>query len=149
MAWVIYDKFKLDQMINTALINLSSDTIKCLLATSGYTPTNGSSGDQYASTPQAFEATTGTAYVSGGPTIAGQTCSILAGDTVTFSCSNIVIAQDVSNGFTNAYYAVLYKWTGAFATSPLICYASFGANKSNQGGSLTLQIDAAGVFTLT
>jgi hypothetical protein len=145
----MYDKFKLDQLINTALVNLSSDTIKCMLVTSSYTPTNGSSGDQYASTPQAYEATTGTAYVAGGPTISGQTCSILSGDTVTFSCSNIVIAQDASNGFTNAYYAVLYKSTGTLSTSPLICYASFGANKSNQGGSLTLQIDSAGVFTLT
>jgi hypothetical protein len=142
----MYDKFKLDQMINTNLINLSSDTIKCMLVTSSYTPTIGT--DQYASTPQANEVSTGSAYSAGGQAITGQTCT-LTPDTVTFACSNIVFAQDASTGFTTAYYVILYKYTGTMSTSPLICYASLGANKSNQGGSLTLQIDAAGVFTLT
>lgn len=146
MAWVMYDKFKLDQMINTALVNLSSDTIKCMLVTSSYTPTIGT--DQYASGPQAYEVSTGSAYSAGGQAITGQTCT-LTPDTVTFSCSNIVFAQDASTGFTTAYYAILYKSTGTMSTSPLICYASLGANKSNQGGSLTLQIDVAGIFTLT
>jgi hypothetical protein len=149
MSWVIYDKYKLNQQVNTNLINMATDTIKMLLVTSSYTPTNGSSGDTFASTPQAYEVPTGTGYSSGGPTIAGQTCGILSGDTVTFTCSNVVIPQDAGTGFTTAYYAILYKWSGAFGTSPLICYASFGANKSNQGGSLTIQIDSNGVWTLT
>lgn len=149
MSWVVYDKFKLNQNINTNIINMATATIKLLLVTSSYTPTNGASGDTFASTPQAYEVPTGTGYSSGGPTITGQTCSILSGDTVTFTCSNVVISQDAGTGFTTAYYAILYNWVTTFANSPLICYASFGANKSNQGGSLTIQIDANGVWTLT
>lgn len=146
MSWVIYDKFKLDQMTNTALVNLATDTTKCMLVTSSYTPTIAT--DQYASTPQANEVSAGTAYSAGGQTITGQACT-LTPDTVTFSCGNIVFSQDASTGFTNARYAVLYKSTGTMSTSPLIAYADLGGNKSNQGGSLTIQIDAAGVFTLS
>lgn len=145
MAWVVYDKFKLDQNIATNAINLASDTIKCMLVTASYTPNVGT--DQYATTPIANEVSAGSTYTARGPAITGQTCTLTT-DTVTFSCSNIVIAQDAS-GFTNARYAVLYKDTGTNGTSHLICYADLGGNKSIQGGSLTLQIDAAGIFTLT
>lgn len=148
MAWVIYDKFKQLQLgiSGGTPVNLATDTIKCMLVTSSYTPTIAS--DQFASTPQANEVSTGTAYSAGGPTISGESVSAPSSDTVTFSCSNIAIAQDASTGFTTARYAVLYKSTGTMSTSPLIAYADLGGNKSNQGGSLTLQIDAAGVFTL-
>ncbi len=144
MAWVIYDKFKLDQMNQVNPINLASDTIKCMLVTASYTPTVAT--DQYATTPIANEVTAGSTYTARGPAIGSQTCT-LASDTVTFSCANIVIAQDAT-GFTDARYAVLYKDTGTNSTSHLICYADLGGNKSIQGGSLTLQIDAAGVFSL-
>lgn len=145
MSWVIYDTFKGDQNRNVNPVDLSSDTIKCLLATAGYTPDV--QADQYVGTPQADEVAAGSTYSTGGPTIGSQTWT-LAADTWTFSCANIVINQDAA-GFTNARYAVLYKDTGTPGTSHLIAYADLGGDKSIQGGSLTLQIDAAGVFTLT
>ena len=147
MAWVVYDKFKLDQMNQVNPINLGSDTIRCMLVTASYTPTVAT--DQYINTTglNTNEVSAGSTYTAKGPTLPSQTCT-LTPDTVTFTCSNIVISQDAT-GFTNARYAVLYKDTGVVGTSHLICYADLGGNKSIQGGSLTLQIDASGIFTLT
>ncbi|MGA2937307.1 MAG: hypothetical protein ABSF52_09445 [Syntrophobacteraceae bacterium] len=151
MAWVVYDKFKQQALGISAqtTINLATDTIKCLLVTASYTPTLASDASLNTSGVYSNQVPTGTAYVDRGPALPSPTVSAPASDIITFSGSNIVIAQDAGGGFTTARYAILYKDTGTNSTSFLICYADLGGNKSNTGGSLTLQIDAAGIFTLT
>jgi hypothetical protein len=46
-------------------------------------------------------------------------------------------------------FVIIYKATGTDANSPLIAYANLGSNQTNTTGSLTLQLDANGIFTLT
>ncbi|OIN80861.1 hypothetical protein [Mycobacterium malmoense] len=121
----------------TKTINLSSDTLKVMLVTSAYTPNQGS--DQYASTPQAHEAT-GTGYTSGGVALSSVSLSD-SGDTFSLSAANTSWA----NISTTARYAVVYDSApGSFATDPLICYIDFGADQSPSG--VTFEIDwSAGV----
>jgi hypothetical protein len=151
MAWVIYDKFKQQALgiSGQTPMNLATATIKCLLVTSSYTPTIASDVSLATTGVYSNQVPTGTGYADRGPALTSPTVSNPSSDTITFSCSNIVFSQDASTGFTTAYYAILYVDTGTNSTSYLICYANLGANKSNTGGSLTLQIDAAGVFTLS
>ena len=150
--WVIYGKFKLDQMINTNICNLAAggNTVKVMLANSNYSPA--ANTDQYLTTPQASEVANGSSYTAGGVTIsATQTCT-LASNVVTYTNSNanvITWAQDANTGFSNAIIAVLYMSTGTAANSPLIAYANLGSNQTITTGSLTLQLDANGIFTLT
>ena len=46
---------------------------------------------------------------------------------------DITWSQDAS-GFEDARYAILYKDSGAAATSPLIAYADLGGDKGNKAG---------------
>ena len=149
MPWNIYDNFKLNQWIGSPL-NFSADTFKCMLVTSGYSPNMQT--DEYAGPVQtSYEVpTSGTGYTAGGLLVTGMSAARTPStDTIVFTCNSIIIAQDASGGFSTAYYAILYKSTGNMATSPLICLATFSANKSNVGGPLEVQIDVAGLFSLT
>ena len=58
--------------------------------------------------------------------------------------TDITIAQDAT-GFTNARYAYLYD----AASSRIICYADLASDRSIVTGPLGLQIDAAGVYTIS
>lgn len=96
-----------------------ADTIKCSLVTSGYTP------DQDAHN---FWDDVNANVLSGGSyadvTLAGKSVSLITG-----SNTVALIATDPAfAAFTGAFrYAVLWKDTGAAATSPVLGYADLGA----------------------
>ena len=160
--WVVYSQFKLATQVNLNNANLAAggDTVKVMLANSGYNPN--ANNDQFANTARTYEVSNGNGGAgtykttnANNLTISGsQTCT-LSSNVVTANNSNanvITWVQDSANGFSGAnaaMFVIIYKATGNDANSPLIAYANLGSNQTNTTGSLTLQLDANGIFTLT
>lgn len=104
-------------------IDLDSDTFKCALVTSSYTPDM--DADEFWSTPQADEAS-GTNYSAGGTTL--TTVSLVydpATNRMQWEADDAVWA----NATVTARYAVVYDSTpGTAGTDFLICYTNFGVD---------------------
>lgn len=124
-------------------IDFNSDTIKCMLTTSSYTPDQ----DTHDYKDDVTNEVSGTGYTATGATIANCTITYtgatntlkLDGDDVSWATSTIT-----------ARYAVIYDATpGSDATRPLICYIDFGADVSTTAGTFTITFDAAGIATVT
>lgn len=145
MAWVAFHQWMLKQE-NGNGVDLDTDTVKCLLVTSGRAPVQAT--DANMSTIDDTQVPTGTAYTAGGPTLANPSVALSTG-TVTWDCDDITIAQDAGGGFTTARYAILYKSTGDAANDIPIMYYNFGADKGNVAGPLVLQIAATGLLAKT
>jgi hypothetical protein len=122
-------------------IDLDSDTLKVMLCTSSYTPSQ--STHQYKSS--VTNEVTGTGYTAGGATLGS----------VTVATSSLVFTLDAADtswttSTITARYAVIYDSTPATdATRPLIGYADFGADVSTTAGTFTITWDAAGICTVT
>jgi len=123
------------------VVDFDTDTIKMALCTSSYTP----SASGHAAFNSVSNEVSGTNYSSGGVTLSSPTLSE-SGGTVTFDAADYVFSQSGS-GFSNARYAVIYKSTGTAATSTLICYIDFGADKGNVDGDFTVSFNASGIVT--
>jgi len=125
------------------LIDFDSDTIKCALCTSTYTP------DQ--DTHDFFdditnELTTGSGYTAGGATIGSCTVGYTAGTNVV----KLDGADVTWTSFTGTFrYAIIYKSTGTASTSPLIAYVDFGENVGATGTDYTIEWNAGGIVTDT
>lgn len=124
-------------------INLNTDTIKCMLCTSTYTPDQDT--HQYKSS--VTNEVTGTGY-----TATGNTLTSLS---VTYTAATNVLMFDAADtswasSTITARYAVIYDATPATdATRPLIAYIDFGADVSSSNAAFTIAFDAAGIVTLT
>lgn len=115
-----------------------TDTIKVALLTSSYA---------YNSTHEFFSDVSGevvgTGYTAGGKTLTGVTSSFdTPSATGSFSYPNL--AWTTAN-FT-CRSALVYKWTGTAATSPLFGLINFGSDVVPTNGTLTLTIPGTGLF---
>jgi hypothetical protein len=125
-------------------LDWDSDTIKCALVTSSYTPNQDT--HQYWSDVVANEAT-GTGYTAGGATLASKTITYDGATNKT-----TLDAADVSwaSSTITARYAVVYDATpGTDATRPLIAYVDFSSNQSSSSGTFTVTWSASGIATVT
>lgn len=139
MAWVVIDKFIENQFESGALnLDIGGDSLKVALYTSTKVPSE-ANDDLFNTTNEV----TGTGYTSGGEAVTGQSI-VLSTGTVTFDIADVVFAQNAA-GFTNARFAYLYKVSGG----QIIAFADLTSDRSVVGGSLTLEIDTLGVFTVT
>lgn len=142
MASVVYNRFYRELAIGN--INLSTDSIYCALASSGYTP---DADHDIWSTGQSGPATneiSGTGYTAGG--------AALSGKAVTESDANNNAKWDANNvtwsGSTiTARHAVLYDQTTT--SNVLIACFDFAADKSSNAGDFVVQWSAAGILTLS
>lgn len=126
-----------------SVFDWDTDTIKCALATSSYTP------DQDAHdffNDITNELTTANGYTAGGATL---TAAAPTYDTATNQArldANDTVWTATESGIT-ARYAIVYKSTGSAATSPLIGWVDFGANNTAAAGAkFTIEWDAVGLF---
>jgi hypothetical protein len=122
-------------------IDFLTDTIKCALVTSSYTPNQ--TTHEWWSDVSANDVS-GTGYTAGGAALASKT----------ISASSLVTTLDAadpswSSSTITARYAVFYKDTGTGGTSPLIAYADFGGNISSTNGTFTVVLNASGLATIT
>lgn len=137
-SWTFYNDGKL-RLQNNAY-NFVSDTIKCILATSSYTPdaeahsvladiTNEVSGGNYARITLASKSIT------------------RSGGTVTVTSANI---QQASNSTITAKYAILYDDT--HASDGLIAYVDLntgGGSVSSTASSFDIVISGSGLWTVS
>jgi hypothetical protein len=136
MANAIYDKGR--QAFANGGINLSSDTIKCALVGSGYTPS--------LTTHQFYSDLTPGTNVIGTPTAIG-----FGSDTAgVYKASGTTVFTSVASGSTVTYLAI-YKDTGVAGTSPLIGLidTATGLPVATNGNNITITWDATnGIFKL-
>lgn len=134
------------QLIGTRLWDWDTDTIKCSLHTSAYTPNQ--------DTHETWNSATAELGASGGYTAGGQTLTGTGGAGTTYDTATNEIRLDaVDAAWTSATftcrYAVVYKDTGNSTTSPLIAYVDFGADETVSAGTFTIQWDVTGVAKIT
>jgi len=146
-----YNKFLLTQMNggtdttggstsgSARVIDFDTDTIKVMLVTNTYTP----SATGHSTKTSVTNEVTGTNYTAGGATLSSVTVADSSG-TITFDAADVTWSQNAS-GFTTARHAIIYKDTGTAATSTLLGWIDFGADKGNVSGDLTLQFNASGI----
>ena len=112
------------------------DTIKVAMTTSSYTPNQ----DTHNYFDDITNEVSGTGYTAGGKTLASKTVTYdAASQRVWLNAADV---EWTTATITNARYAVIYKSTGVAATSPLLAYIDFGANKSSSAASFELQFAA-------
>lgn len=132
--------------IETGVFNLTSDTIVCTLHTNTYTPNN-NTHETWADV-SATELSTGSGYTAGGVTVTTKT--LTAGTaTVAFDCDDISWAS-----FSGTFrYAVFTRRAGGSLVSgdKLLGYYDLtgSGNTTGGGGTLTITINASGVFVTT
>lgn len=123
-------------------INWASDSIKVMLCTTAYTPSQ--DNDIYKDVVNPTEAT-GTGYTTGGVALASKT--------ITYTAATNIIAMDAAdvtwaNSTLTARFAVLYDDTPA-SNKPLLGYVDFGADQSSSNGNFTITWDANGILKIT
>lgn len=123
-------------------LDWDTNTIKCLLTTSTYTPNQ----DTHASLADITNEVTGTGYTTGGATLASKTNAT----------TNNVITLDAadtawSSSTITARRAVIYDSTGGGtdSTRPLILWVDFGADVSSTAATFTIVWNASGIATIT
>jgi hypothetical protein len=126
-----------------------SDTIKCSLHGSGYTPN--ADAHTYWSDVSSSELGTAGGYTAGGKTLTTKSVATAFGaagpgdNQVQLKAANV---EWVSATFV-AYYAIIWKDTGTASTSPLLGYVNFDGAISVSSGTFTIQWHADGVLKVT
>lgn len=123
------------------LIDLSSDTLKCVLCTSSYVPS-------HAHTVLADVVADECADADYGRVSLGSVTVTRVGANVVLDCADIDFGAAVT---ITAKYAILYDDTPSSPADPLIAYLdlnSGGGSVSSAAGSFKITIHANGVFAL-
>lgn len=137
MADLIFNSFFDD--IASGAIDLDTDDIYVMLATSSYTPSK-----LHNRRDDVTNEVTGTGYTAGGAALANK--AVTQDDTNDLGKFD---ADDVTwaNSTITARYAIVYKKTGgASSTDPLIKVFDFGSDKVSVGAAFTLQFHADGIL---
>lgn len=140
-AWVIHDRFKEFKGDNT--IDMDNDTFVMRLYTSASNIATTSVGDATTATNEVANAN---GYTTGGVTLTSVTWSRAAG-TVTFDSADAV--WNASGGNIVARFAAIIDTT----TTPdeVVCHSLLDNTPADvtatDGNSLTVQINASGIFT--
>lgn len=142
--WKLYEKAK--EYIGDGTIDLDTHTFKMALFLSTSNCDTLSGHDQLADLTN--EHANGNGYTTGGVTLTGVTWNNSSG-TMTFDCDNAV--WNASGGSIVARFAVIYDDTAT--DDPPLCVCLLDTAPANvtatTGNSLTVAINASGVFTLS
>lgn len=121
-------------------IDWGTDTIKCMLVTSGYTVSQ--TTHRYVS--DVSNEIVGTGYIAGGKALTNKT-EAFVGQVKRFDADDVVW----TNSTITARGAVVYVDTGNSSTSALICFVDFGRDVDTVEGDFTVAWDPTGLFTAT
>lgn len=143
-AWVVHDKFKL--YMGSGAADLDADTIKMALYLSTSNIATTSVNDKASATNEVAAAN---GYSTGGVTVAATW--VESGGTVTFDTADGV--WTASGGSITARFAALWDDTIASPVAdPIIAHSLLDNTPADvtatSGNTLTIQINASGVFTL-
>ncbi len=152
MAWVFYKTFKKGQLDAAGThpnhpVDFDTNTLRLMLLTSTTTidqsdvdvadVISGASDTEVSGTNYARKSITSIALAYSGNNVKVNT-----------TMADPSYAQHAS-GFNNAKHAVLYKFSTADASSPVIASYTFSSNQNNTSGTLTLQFSSSNIFTLS
>lgn len=141
-TFTLYNQFMLKQHNGNA-VDLDSATIKVMIVTNGYVPSQ-----VHAFKSDVTNEVAGTNYTARGTAIAGVTLA-LDGNIVEWIHNDIVWAQ-AAGGFANGRSYIWYEDTAVDGTSKLIGYMTEAADFGNVTGPLTLDVTAGtGVLNVT
>lgn len=125
------------------VVNLASDTFKCALISSAWTPAQ--STDASYTTISTYEIANGNGYTTGGATLTGVTVSDQSTGTK-FDCNDITFTA--SGGSIVARYALIYDDTTA--GKRVVAYCLLDTTPANvtltAGNTMTITIPAAGIY---
>lgn len=139
---LLYDQYR-KQRLNPVSPAVSG-TLTMALVTAAYTPNQNT--HQYFS--DVTGQVTGSNYTPGGNVLAAVTCTMDAAGLVTVDATDPAAWLQHASGFSNARRAVMYFNTGTPSTSVLLGYtADFGADVGNVALDLTVNLNAAGIYT--
>lgn len=145
LSVIKFDKF-VDSLAQK-LIDLDSDTLKCLLLAS-YTP-DAASHQFVSDVKGAGTETTGTGYTAGGVTLTSVTWAVTSNK---WALKGTIPAWDTTGGSLSAAYALFYDSTpGSDATNPIICAWNLdgsGGTQTSSNGSFTLTQASDGIVTI-
>lgn len=128
--------------VTNGSVDLDTDTIKLILITTSYTPTQGT--DNFRDDLGANEATGGSGYTAGGFTLGSKTLAVA---TLTLNWDAADISQAITGGPFAFRYGVWYKARGgASSADELIGYVDFGAQSVTDA---TLNITQTNQLTIT
>lgn len=147
--WKLYDKAKQYLADGTFDLDATSDWKMALFQSTSNANTLTNTVDVYGDLTN--EVANGSGYLTGGAAITGVTWTEASG-TVTFDCDNVV--WTASGGTITARFAVIYKnATVNSVVKPLLCVCLLDTSPADvsatSGNTLTIQINASGVFTLS
>ena len=131
MASIIYNSMLHD--MSTGAIDFDTDTFKCMLVTSSYTPSK-----SHSKRSDITNEVTGTGYTTGGNTATATVATI----------NNTSNLQDISWSITSwtsstitARGAVVYKARGgASSADELVGYLDFATDQTSSGGTFTVTV---------
>jgi hypothetical protein len=141
---VAVPKWYANGLLSTAngSVDLDTDTIKLILLTSSYTPTQGT--HDFRDDLGANEASGGTGYPAGGFTLASKTLAVA---TLTVNWDAADISQAITGGPFAFRYGAYYKARGGAASADeLIGYVDFGAQSVTDA---TINITQTNQLTIT
>lgn len=139
-ASVKYNSFKRDIMNGS--IDLDTDTIKCMLVTSSYTPDQ----DAHDKRDDITNEVSGTGYTAGGFELDNKTVTVDNTDN-----EGVFDADDetLSTATITARGAVCYKSRGgASSADELIVYIDFGSDITSTGGNFVVTWNAEGILNI-
>lgn len=138
MADLIYSNFK--RAVGEGLLDLGTDSLKCMLLTSAHTP----SAAHAAYADVSGQEVAGTGYTAGGQALSSVTWS-LSGTAAVLDAAD----PSWSEATVTARYAVIYvDKTAGGVVGPLVCLLDFGAEKGVSGGTFSVVFDAGGIVSL-
>ena len=138
MAAKTYGKFWLHCLKGD--IDIDTQTFKVMLCTSAYTPDQ----DNHEFKSSVTNEITGTGYTAGGVALT----SLVGAYTGASNTVSLDAADSTWSGATfTARYAVVYMDSGSAATSILVGYVDFGADKSPDAGAFTVAWNTGGIIT--
>ena len=131
MASIIYNSMLHD--ISTGAIDFDTDTFKCMLVTSSYTPSK-----SHSKRSDITNEVTGTGYTTGGNTATATVSAI----------NNTSNLQDIGWSITSwtsstitARGAVIYKARGGSSSADeLVGYLDFATDQTSSGGTFTVTV---------
>ena len=129
-------------MINKE-VDFDTDTVKCLLLKSTYSP-NQDTHRYKSDLVVASNEVTGTNYNAGGVTLASKTVTYTAG-------TNTLMLDSADPAWTaltvtGIRYAVFYVDTGTAGTSALLSYMDFAADQSPSAQNFTIVLPVTGII---
>jgi hypothetical protein len=135
--------------LGNKLHDLDTDDWRMGIVTSATTPAVNTTAPHWGGTgttnfSSTQVATGGTSYTA--PIVLGSEAWALNATGAAMDCADISLAQDAS-GFTNGRWGIVYNNTDA--NKRAIGYVDLGSDRSLVSGSLTIQMNASGILSLS